>query len=74
MADDITESAVRQWLRDHEGQAHCAGCIARDLQLSGAVVRVAMDDLAPRQIFARGLCKCGAAGLSYGWPLGGPRG
>jgi hypothetical protein len=29
-----------------------------------------MDDLAPRQIFSRGLCKCGAPGLSYGWPLG----
>jgi hypothetical protein len=35
MDDDITKSAVREWLRDHGGQAHCAGCIARDLQLPG---------------------------------------
>jgi hypothetical protein len=74
MADDVIESTVRQWLRDHEGQAHCAGCIARDLQLPGAVVGVAMDDLAPRQVFSRGLCSCGATGLRYGWSLGGPRG
>jgi len=74
MADDVTESAVRQWLRDHEGQVHCASCIARDLQLQVAVVGAAMDDLAPRPIFSRGLCKCGAAGLSYGASPGGPKG
>ena len=28
-----------------------------------------MDVLAPRQIFSRGLCKCGAPGLIYGWSL-----
>jgi hypothetical protein len=73
MADDVTESAVRQWLRDHEGQAHCAACVARDLQLQVALVRAAMDALEPRQIFARGPCACGEAGLRYGLP-GGPRG
>jgi len=32
VADDVFESEVRQWLRDHPGQPHCAGCIGRDLQ------------------------------------------
>lgn len=66
MADDVVESMVRQWLREHQGSAHCARCIARDLAVELALVKLAMDELAPRQIFSRGPCACGEEGLSYG--------
>jgi hypothetical protein len=67
---DVTETTVRQWLRDHPG-AHCAECVARDLGLDEAVaVRAAMDDMAPSQIFSLGPCACGATGLSYRSPRG----
>jgi hypothetical protein len=66
VADDVIESTVRQWLRDHEGQAHCAACVARDLNLEVDIVRAAMEALAPRQIFSSGPCVCGATGLCYG--------
>lgn len=68
MADDVLESTVRQWLRDHQGSAHCATCIAKALaQEDVRLVRAALDDLAPRQIFSAGPCACGATGLRYGW-------
>ena len=70
MADDVFESEVRQWLRDHPGQPHCAGCIGRDLQREPQLIQAAMDLLATRQIFSAGLCECGKGGLSYGWPAG----
>ena len=73
MAEDMTESMVRQWLREHHGSAHCARCVARDLALELSLVNGAMDELAPRQIFSRGRCACGEAGLCYGWSAG-PRG
>jgi hypothetical protein len=73
MVDDVIESTVRQWLREHQGSAHCARCVARDLQLDHAVVRAAMDELAPRQMFSHSSCACGEEGLSYGWSVG-PRG
>jgi hypothetical protein len=69
MADDVLESTVRQWLRDHQGQAYCARCIAKDLgEPDPEVVREVMDTLAPRPIFSGGRCACGAAGLQYGQP------
>jgi hypothetical protein len=68
MADDVLESTVRQWLRDHQGSAHCAACIAKDLAHEDVqLVRAALDDLAPRAIFSAGQCACGATGLRYGW-------
>ena len=73
MAEHVTESMVRQWLREHRGSAHCAGCVARDLAVMPALVKGAMDELAPRQIFSRGPCACGEVGLCYGWSAG-PRG
>jgi len=67
MADDVLESTVRQWLRDHPGSAHCAACIAKDLAYEDPhLVRAALDDLAPRAIFSTGQCACGATGLRYG--------
>jgi len=68
MADDVLESSVRQWLRDHQGTAHCATCIAKALAYEHVhLVQAALDDLAPRQIFSAGPCACGAPGLRYGW-------
>ena len=69
MADDVIESEVRQWLRDHQGHAHCAQCIARDLHQEPQLVQDAMDVLATRQIFSVGSCGCGRDGLSYGWSV-----
>jgi len=67
MADDVLESSVRQWLRDHQGSAHCATCIAKALAYEHVDrVRAALDDLAPRPIFSGGPCACGAPGLRYG--------
>lgn len=69
MADDVLESTVRQWLRDHQGQAYCARCVAKDLgEPDPEVVRDVMDTLAPRPIFSPGRCACGSLGLQYGQP------
>ncbi len=68
VADDVIESEVRQWLRDHQGQPHCARCIGRDLQREPQLIQAAMDVLATRQIFSAGPCECGKGGLSYGAP------
>jgi len=74
MANGMIESMVRQWLREHQGSAHCARCVAKDLAVEVALVQVAMDDLAPRPIFSRGSCGCGEAGLMiYGWSPSDPR-
>ena len=68
MADDVVESSVRQWLRDHQGSAHCATCIAKALAYEHVHLgRAALDALAPRPIFSEGPCACGATGLRYGW-------
>jgi len=72
MADEMIESHVRQWLREHEGAAHCARCVANELALDYAAVQAAMDELAPRRLFSRGPCACGATGLCYGWSPTGP--
>lgn len=65
MADDVVESEVRQWLRDHQGHAHCARCIAAELPREPQLVQAAMDVLATRPVFSRGPCECGNVGLSY---------
>lgn len=66
----MTESRVREWLRDHQASAHCARCIARDLLLDVGLARAAMDELATRKVFSRGPCACGVSGLCYGWAVG----
>jgi hypothetical protein len=69
LAEDMTESMVRQWLREHQGSAHCARCVARGLSVELSLVKGAMDELAPRPIFSQGPCACGEAGLRYGLPV-----
>ena len=66
----MTESRVREWLRDHQGSAHCARCVARDLGFDVGLARATIDELSPKQAFSRGLCACGATGLCYGWAVG----
>jgi hypothetical protein len=74
MADELIESQVRQWLREQQGRAQCARCVATGLALDYPAVKAAMDELAPRQPFSLGPCACGATGLCYGWSPTGPRG
>jgi hypothetical protein len=68
---DLTESLVREYLRDHAGEARCADCVARALgpDVSGVAVSAAMTELAGRRPpFAPGRCGCGAGGLMFGRP------
>jgi len=67
MDSNLTESVVRQHLRDHPGEVRCADCLARDLDLHpGTVISPIMAELAERQPpFAAGRCGCGANGLMY---------
>src|SRR5258705_8667183 len=44
MADELIESQVRQWLREHPGGAHCARCVATGLILDDVAVQAAMDE------------------------------
>ena len=67
MTDKLIESQVRQWLREQQGRAQCARCVASAFVSDYAAVQAAMDELAPRRPFSRGPCACGATGLSYGW-------
>jgi hypothetical protein len=64
--DPMIESKVRQHLRDRQGSALCARCVAAALHMNYEFIRAAMMALAPRQPFSRGACACGAMGLSYG--------
>jgi hypothetical protein len=66
MADDLTESTVRQQLRDQPGELSCARCLARALNLDLRVTESAVVALSERQPpFATGLCGCGNPGLKY---------
>jgi hypothetical protein len=64
---NLTESVVRQHLRDHPGEARCAACLARDLRLHrGTAISPILATLAERRPpFAAGRCGCGANGLIY---------
>ncbi len=70
MADDVIETEVRQWLRDHQGRAFCARCVARELPADAPLIRAALEVLATRRICFRGPCACETVGLSYGWSVG----
>ena len=70
MADDVIESEVRQRLRDHQGRAFCARCVARELPADAPLIRAALEVLATWQICSRGPSACGTVGLSYGWSVG----
>ena len=75
MADALLEVLVRQWLRDHAGQAYCAECLATALGqaadpgiVSAPSIGRALEDLAHQpQTFWAGACLCGRPGLRYGW-------
>jgi hypothetical protein len=67
----MVQSAVRTYLRDHQGGAHCARCLATALRFGYEPIRAALDVLAARQPFSVGPCACGATGLSYGWSSAG---
>ena len=67
MNSDLTESVVRQHLRDHPGEVRCAECLARELDLyPSTTISPILALLAERQPpFAAGRCGCGANGLMY---------
>jgi hypothetical protein len=68
MADDLTESIVRQHLRDQPGEVHCARCVARVLNLDLSATEAVLVALAERRPpFAAGLCGCGSGspGLKF---------
>jgi hypothetical protein len=51
MADDLTESTVRQHLRDQSGELHCARCLARVLNRDPSATEaavVALSEWRPR--------------------------
>jgi hypothetical protein len=70
VADDVIESEGRQWLRDHQGRAFCARCVARELPADAPLIRAALEGLATRQICSCGPCACETVGLSCGWSVG----
>ena len=66
MADDLTESTVRQHLRDQPGEVHCGRCLARALNLDLSATESAVVALAERRPpFAVALCGCGSPGLKF---------
>ncbi len=66
MADDLTESIVRQHLRDRPGEVRCARCLARVLDLDLGATKAVLVALAERRPpFAAGLCGCDSPGLTF---------
>jgi hypothetical protein len=64
---NLTESLVRGHLRDMMGEARCANCLARELDLPAASdIMPILATLAERQPpFAAGSCGCGGKGLMF---------
>ena len=65
---DLSESVVRECLRDHSGTVYCADCLSRELgeQVTSRAVSAIMAELAERRPpFSAGRCRCGADGLMY---------
>jgi len=68
---NLTESVVREYLRDHSGTIYCADCLSAALAESPprSVISTIMAELAERQPpFAAGRCGCGREGLMYSAP------
>jgi hypothetical protein len=64
--DDLTESIVRQHLRDQPGEVRCARCLARVLNLDLSTTEAAVVALSERRPpFSPGLCGCGNPGLKF---------
>jgi hypothetical protein len=70
MEFDLSESVVREYLRDHSGHVYCSDCVGRALQqVPGPVISTVMAELAERRPpFTVGRCGCGASGLMYALP------
>ena len=66
-ADSLTESAVRQWLRERPGVAFCCACLAARIgqASSRANVAAALEALRRRPGFLPGRCACGAVGVRH---------
>jgi hypothetical protein len=64
-ADSLTESAVRQWLRERHGVAFCCACLAAQTgQASNrAIIAAALTVLSRRRGYLPGRCACGAVGV-----------
>jgi hypothetical protein len=64
-ADSLTESAVRQWLRERHGVAFCCACLAARIGQAPnrAIIAAALDALTRRRGFLPGRCACGAVGV-----------
>lgn len=68
MEFNLTESVVREYLRDHSGEACCSHCVTRALgqQVPSGAISAVMAELAERRPpFTAGHCRCGADGLMY---------
>jgi hypothetical protein len=68
MGFNLTESVVREYLRDHPGEAHCADCVTRALgqPVPSREISGVMAELAERRPpFAAGRCRCGTSGLMF---------
>ncbi len=68
MAFNLTESVVREYLRDHSGEAGGPDCVTRALgqEAPSRPISAVMAELAERRPpFAAGRCGCGAKGLMY---------
>ena len=68
MEFNLTESVVREYLRDRSGTVHCSACVGRALgeQVPGGAISMVMAELAERQPpFTAGRCNCGASGLMF---------
>jgi hypothetical protein len=68
MEFNLSESVVREYLRDHSGKVYCSDCVGRALgeQVPDRVISTVMAELAERRPpFTVGRCGCGASGLMY---------
>lgn len=71
MEFNLTESVVREYLRDHSGKVYCSDCVSRALgeQVPKGEVSTVMAELAERRPpFKAGRCDCGGSGLMYALP------
>jgi hypothetical protein len=65
--DPLIQSKARQHLRDQPGARAVRAAWRRRFHMDYESIRAAMDDLASRQVFSRGLC---ARAGQRGWPTG----
>jgi hypothetical protein len=67
MTHDVTESLVREWLRNHRGKTYCSECIARELKQNAGLIRAVVSQLVFAQhAYWAGHCDCGKRGIKEG--------